>query len=76
MKEIENAIQIAFRFGDIDGAHHKMWVIDQMVRALCGCESETGDHYTENENYLEFVRLAKDGEDGPDSYTWETGIAP
>ena len=28
------AIGIAARYGMIDGAHHKQWVIDQMVRAL------------------------------------------
>jgi hypothetical protein len=30
------ALQIAARYGQIDGAHHKAWVIDQMVRALLG----------------------------------------
>lgn len=47
-----------------DGDHHKMWVIDQMVRAL------TGD------GYEEFVRKYKNGEDGPETYEWDEGIAP
>ncbi len=33
--EIMDALDIAKKYGDIDGAHHKAWVIDQMVRALC-----------------------------------------
>lgn len=33
MKEkIEKALKIAWEFGQIDGSHHKTWVIDQMVR--------------------------------------------
>ena len=32
------AINIATEHGMIDGAHHKQWVIDQMLRALFGDE--------------------------------------
>lgn len=32
---IEKALEIA-KDGQIDGAHHKTWIIDQMVRALTG----------------------------------------
>ncbi len=35
---IAAAVDIAFRYGTIDGGHHKMWVIDQMVRTLLGDE--------------------------------------
>ena len=58
------ALEMAHRFGGIDGDHHKAWVIDQMVRAL------TGDGYDE------FVRDAKVGDDGPETYDWDCGIAP
>lgn len=58
------ALSLAIRYGGIDGAHHKDWVIDQMVRALAGPDYET------------FVDRACDGEDGPETYTWEEGIAP
>lgn len=51
-------------YGGIDGAHHKQWVIDQVVRVL------TGDRYDE------WVRGIKDGVDGPDTYHWDEGIAP
>lgn len=71
----QKALEIACRYGGIDGAHHKTWAIDQMVRALTGCP-EADEVQGESEEYLEFVRTAKDGEDGPDTYGWDEGIAP
>ncbi len=62
--KISKAIEIAVQFGGIDGAHHKDWVIDQMVRALAG------------EQYEDIVKEACDGEEGPDTYEWNIGIAP
>lgn len=38
-ERIQDALEVARRHGGHDGAHHKDWVIDQMVRAL------TGDQY-------------------------------
>lgn len=32
--QIGFALDLAQRYGAIDGDHHKMWVIDQMVRSL------------------------------------------
>lgn len=63
-EKIEKALKIAFNSGTTDGDHHKMWVIDQMVRAL------TGDKYEE------WVSKFQAGEDGPATYAWEEGIAP
>ena len=41
MKErIKEALNLAWQYGQIDGSHHKMWVIDQMVRVLCEDEEE------------------------------------
>lgn len=62
--ETKEALDLILRYGGIDGSHHKTWVIDQVVRAL------TGD------GYEEWVRNAKAGEDGPDTYSWDEGIAP
>jgi hypothetical protein len=85
---IEKAIDFAVRYGGIDGGHHKMWVIDQMVRALTGCpmvEREAkdykGDPYTyedqgESREYLDLVADACDGEDGPNTYSWDEGTPP
>ena len=80
---IEKALEYAFKYGGIDGGHHKMWVIDQMVRALTGCpdiEQEAAWGYYsvqgESEEYEEWVRRHCDGEDGPDTYEWDEGIPP
>lgn len=61
---IEKAIDIAVKYGGIDGDHHKAWVIDQMVRILSG------------EKYDNIVKEACCGEDGPKTYSWDVGIAP
>jgi len=63
-KRIEQALDVARRYGGIDGDHHKAWVIDQMVRALTGPD------------YVQFVSDSCDGEDGPDTYSWDEGIPP
>jgi hypothetical protein len=66
-----------------DGDHHKMWVIDQMVRILTGCPmvertsrfpDVNGNTYTyqglgESDAYREFVARGRGGE-------WDEGIAP
>jgi hypothetical protein len=63
-ERIEKAIELAVEYGGIDGDHHKAWVIDQMVRVL------TGDQYEQ------VVAEAREGEDGPQTYGWNVGIAP
>lgn len=63
-EKIQNALDLAVRYGGISGEHHKDWVIDQMVRVLAG------------DGYDELVRKACDGGDGPDTYSWDCGIAP
>jgi len=77
---IAQALKIAYEFGTTDGDHHKMWVIDQMVRVLTDCPvvertsrfpDVNGNTYTyqglgESEAYRRFTA---DGE-------WDEGIAP
>ena len=63
-RKISEAIDLAVRFGGIDGDHHKAWVIDQMVRVLAGDE------------YDDAVARARAGEDGPETYGWNEGTAP
>ena len=85
-ERIDKALQYAADYGQIDGAHHKTWVIDQMVRALTGCptikvkECGYNGDYTyekqgESEPYKEFIRIYSTDEDG-EEYEWDTGIAP
>ncbi len=61
---IDEAIELAVKYGGHDGEHHKAWVIDQMVRALAG------------PSYSHVVAEAKAGPDGPETYSWDEGIAP
>lgn len=63
-QRIATAIDLAVNYGQIDEAHHKAWVIDQMVRVLAG------------DDYDRIVAEAKAGEDGPDTYDWDLGIPP
>ena len=63
-KIISEAIEVGVKYGGIDGAHHKDWVIDQMIRILAG------DHYEQ------IVIEACSGEDGPSTYSWDCGVAP
>ena len=64
-KRIEKALDFAWCYGQIDGDHHKTWVIDQMVRALCGSEEE----------YKKWVEKYENP-DGEDYWEWDCGIAP
>lgn len=61
---VEQALEIAVRYGGIDGEHHKTWVIDQMVRALAG------------DGYKALVADACNGPEGPNTWDWDEGIAP
>lgn len=59
-ERIRMAVTFAESYGQIDGSHHRVWVIDQMVRSLL-----ENDYDAWVETYEE------DGE-----YEWDTGIAP
>lgn len=57
------ALDLIYKYGGIDGAHHKAWVLDQIVRVLA-------------DDYDDWVRIAMAGADGPSTYTYDTGISP
>ena len=59
-QRIDKVIEIAYRYAQINGTYHKMWVIDQMLRELLG------------NGYDKFVKEYE----ADDKYTWNTGIAP
>jgi len=61
---ITKTLDILLEYGTFDGDFHKMYAIDQAVRIL------TGDNY--DKIITEFCA----GEDGADTYEWDTGIAP
>lgn len=64
-ERIKKALEFAWSYGQIDGNHHKTWVIDQMVRTLCGSDKEYSDWIKSYET-----------PDGEDYWEWDTGIAP
>ncbi len=61
---IRSALHVAVHYGGFDGAHHKAWVIDQMVRALTAGQ------------YEDTIKAAKAGKDGPETYEWDEGTPP
>lgn len=64
---INEALKIAADCGCVDGGHHKMWVIDQIVRTLTLVDYEQWVYDYEHEEV---------NEDGDPEYEWDTGIAP
>mgnify|MGYP001297317325 FL=1 len=48
-KRIDDAINLAIRYGQTDVSDHRLWVIDQMVRILAG------------DGYEEIIAYACDG---------------
>lgn len=88
-ERIWQAYKIIVECGQIDGAHHKDWVMDQAIRALIGdkkvpinATDYKGNDYTYNgynndsKVYRQFVKFMQDGEDGPHTYSYDAGIAP
>lgn len=78
-----------FMYEGIDGAHHKQWLLDQVVRILKGTKvivkrASWSNGHTElrfslaepTTEYYNWVADCKDGEDGPDTYSYDEGIAP
>lgn len=55
-----NILELISQHGGTDGAHHKQWLLDQIVREL------TGDGYE---------RWVVEWE-GAGPWEWDTGIAP
>lgn len=62
----KKALEIAWRYSQCDGAWHKAWVIDQMVRELLGSDEE----------YKQWVAKYTAPLPDGDHYNWYEGIAP
>jgi len=57
----ERAAALALQYGMIDGAHHKQWVIDQMLRIIAG------------DGYSQIMEIFNSNDD---YQSWDVGIAP
>jgi hypothetical protein len=65
VQKLQAIVDLILRYGGIDGAHHKTWVIDQVVRIAKG------------DAYDAWVVASRDGEDGPLTYeAWDVGTPP
>ncbi|QHJ84047.1 MAG: hypothetical protein [Caudoviricetes sp.] len=65
-ERILDIVEIIHQYGGIDGGHHKQWVLDQIIRIAMGDDC----------GYEVWVRDYCAGEDGPETYEWDEGIAP
>lgn len=61
---IELAVHGALEYGQANSAHHKMWVIDQMLRILAG------------DRYEQLITKWREDERWPGTDEWDTGTAP
>ena len=64
-EKIDDAVKLAFRYGGIDGSHHKQWLINKILETLL----------TEDE-YSNFIKIFNSDEDGENMYEWDEGVAP
>lgn len=64
--KIQAAIDCSWTYGGIDGAHHKQWLIDQMLRSLL------------DDQYDSWVKAYNEDvdEEGGSYSLWDVGIAP
>lgn len=49
--KVDNALGLAFEYGQIDGSHHRIWCIDQMVRELADDYDNFIQEYEEDGEY-------------------------
>lgn len=61
-KNVSHALEVAANYAQIDGCHHKMWVIDQMLQELLGPA-----------DYQVFLNWYDSDDEYPE---WDQGIAP
>ncbi len=66
----QRVADLMWRFGSIDGAHHKQWLLDQVLRELLGPDRYAG----QISDWDEERRMGDDPEDWDSS--WDEGIAP
>lgn len=77
------------RYSGIDGSHHKDWLIDQIARILKGTKVviklARWENGSEEERfvldgapieYYKWVEEMRAGEDGPNTYSYDVGVAP
>jgi len=64
MNTVKQVLSLIEEWGGIDGGHHKQWLLNEIVKTIT------------KDGYEKWVEKYEDGEDGPETYEWDTGIAP
>jgi len=62
-QSISKALDLINKYGGYDGAHHKQWLLNELVEVL-------------SDDYEKWVEDYEAGEHGPKTYVWDKGIAP
>ena len=63
--KIKEATNLILNYARIDGDHHKMWTLDQVLRILAGDQyEELIDEYEDRDEY------------GDPMYDWDVGCPP
>lgn len=77
VERIQTAVYIIGTWGEVDGAHHKMWVLDQVLRVLLGGEDSGGyvPDYTASPEYISTIQEWECPE-GYHEWDWDKGIVP
>jgi len=58
---VQKAVELILRYGMIDGAHHKQWILDQVLRVLLADSyNDTIAQYNTDDDYA----------------PWDAGIPP
>lgn len=65
-KKEQKILEFISVYGGIDGADHKQWVLDNIVRMLIETPEE----------YEKWVKDYQQGDEGPETYEWDKGVAP
>jgi hypothetical protein len=85
---IKAALRLIEKYSGIDGDHHKAWLLDQIARALHRApisvkiavwtdrRPEIRTSIGTCTQYADWVVEMKNGEDGPNTYGYDEGIAP
>lgn len=64
-RDVWYAVDLILTYGQVDGAHHKMWLIDQVLRMLT------------KENYDEIIKnWCLNQEEDECELEWDIGISP
>lgn len=63
---VDEILDLIYENAGTDGAHHKQWLLDQIVRVATGSDEE----------YKNWVRRYNNPPGSTEEYEWDVGITP